>query len=191
MSCHLMSCSSHGTFRPHSKCYMNSNRMLNKNNIFVFISGIAVAGSGIGGFVFPPLVEFLIATYSWRGTLLILGGVMLNIVLCGALFRPIVAFKKQKQRRKVSKIFGTFQSSQFETSERRRSRQEVCMRSRREAGLHILSELRRGTHIPFPRPVSDVSEIRNRPTRARFASPTEARQQVSRSYSVSQDEQQP
>ncbi|ESN96804.1 hypothetical protein HELRODRAFT_85916 [Helobdella robusta] len=73
-----------------------------------FATGIAVAGSGIGGFVFPILVELLVETYSWRGALLIMGGIMLNIVLCGALFRPIVAFKKHKLKQKYLKSLEKF-----------------------------------------------------------------------------------
>ena len=52
-------------------------------------TGLAVTGSGLGAFAFPPLLEFLISLYAWRGTLLILGGICFNIVVAGALFRPL------------------------------------------------------------------------------------------------------
>ncbi len=52
-------------------------------------TGLAVTGSGLGAFAFPPLIEFLLSKYAWRGTLLILAGICFNIVVAGALFRPL------------------------------------------------------------------------------------------------------
>ncbi|KAG8523097.1 Monocarboxylate transporter 12 [Galemys pyrenaicus] len=51
--------------------------------------GIAMSGSGIGTFILAPVVQFLIEQFSWRGALLILGGFVLNLCVCGALMRPI------------------------------------------------------------------------------------------------------
>ncbi|MBN3302727.1 MT12B protein, partial [Amia calva] len=51
--------------------------------------GIAMSGSGIGTFVLAPAVQLLIEHYSWRGALLILGGFVSNLCVCGALMRPI------------------------------------------------------------------------------------------------------
>ncbi|KAF7247475.1 Monocarboxylate transporter 12 [Varanus komodoensis] len=52
--------------------------------------GIAMSGSGIGTFILAPVVQLLIEQFSWRGALLILGGFVLNLCVCGALMRPIV-----------------------------------------------------------------------------------------------------
>ncbi|XP_017034882.1 monocarboxylate transporter 5 [Drosophila kikkawai] len=52
-------------------------------------TGIAVCGSGFGTFVFAPLTEFLIGNYGWRGALLIIGGIVLNCIIFGAMFRPL------------------------------------------------------------------------------------------------------
>lgn len=52
--------------------------------------GIAMSGSGIGTFVLAPVVQLLIEYYSWRGALLILGGFVSNLCVCGALLRPLV-----------------------------------------------------------------------------------------------------
>lgn len=52
-------------------------------------TGIAVSGSGVGTFAMAPLMEYLLDMYGWRGSLLILSGMTLNIVLFGALFRPV------------------------------------------------------------------------------------------------------
>lgn len=58
--------------------------------IFIlYISGIAVAGSGLGTFIFAPLIDYFIKEYGWRGTLLILSGIVLNCAIFGALFRPL------------------------------------------------------------------------------------------------------
>ncbi|XP_075071287.1 monocarboxylate transporter 12 [Mixophyes fleayi] len=51
--------------------------------------GIAMSGSGIGTFILAPVVQLLIEQFSWRGALLILGGFVANLCVCGALMRPI------------------------------------------------------------------------------------------------------
>uniref|UniRef100_H2ZU91 Solute carrier family 16 member 12 n=1 Tax=Latimeria chalumnae TaxID=7897 RepID=H2ZU91_LATCH len=51
--------------------------------------GIAMSGSGIGTFFLAPVVQLLIEHFSWRGALLILGGFVANLCVCGALLRPI------------------------------------------------------------------------------------------------------
>lgn len=52
-------------------------------------TGIAVCGSGFGTFVFAPVISKLIEQFGWRGSILILAGVVLECVLFGALFRPL------------------------------------------------------------------------------------------------------
>ncbi|XP_076599413.1 monocarboxylate transporter 12-B-like isoform X2 [Chaetodon auriga] len=51
--------------------------------------GIALSGSGIGTFILAPVVQLLIDHYSWRGALLIMGGFVSNLCVCGALMRPL------------------------------------------------------------------------------------------------------
>ncbi|XP_059215652.1 monocarboxylate transporter 12-B-like [Centropristis striata] len=51
--------------------------------------GIAMSGIGIGTFIMAPAVQLLIEHYSWRGALLILGGFVSNLCVCGALMRPL------------------------------------------------------------------------------------------------------
>ncbi|XP_028279102.1 monocarboxylate transporter 12-like isoform X2 [Parambassis ranga] len=48
------------------------------------------SGSGIGTFLLAPAVQLIIEHYSWRGALLILGGFVSNLLVCGALMRPLV-----------------------------------------------------------------------------------------------------
>ncbi|XP_037397847.1 monocarboxylate transporter 12-B [Pygocentrus nattereri] len=52
--------------------------------------GIAMSGTGIGTFILAPVVQLLIELYSWRGALLILGGLVSHLCVCGALMRPLV-----------------------------------------------------------------------------------------------------
>ena len=64
-----------------------------------FATGIAVSGSGVGTFIFAPLTEFLITTFGWRGAVLIIGGAMLNIAVCGAVFRPPESARIRRRRK--------------------------------------------------------------------------------------------
>ncbi|TMS02379.1 Monocarboxylate transporter 13 [Larimichthys crocea] len=50
--------------------------------------GLAFSSIGLSSFAFNPLFQLLVEKYAWRGALLILGGLSLNIVPCGALIRP-------------------------------------------------------------------------------------------------------
>jgi len=52
-------------------------------------TGIAVCGSGIGTFIFAPLTNALLQEYTWKGTVLIEAGILLNCILCGMVFRPL------------------------------------------------------------------------------------------------------
>ncbi|XP_026186650.1 monocarboxylate transporter 13 [Mastacembelus armatus] len=50
--------------------------------------GLAFSGIGLSSFAFNPLFQLLVEMYAWRGALLVLGALSLNIVPCGALIRP-------------------------------------------------------------------------------------------------------
>ncbi|XP_061565536.1 monocarboxylate transporter 13 [Cololabis saira] len=52
------------------------------------VLGLGFSSIGLSSFAFNPLFQLLVETYAWRGALLILGGLSLNIVACGALLRP-------------------------------------------------------------------------------------------------------
>ncbi|XP_045199403.2 monocarboxylate transporter 12-like [Mercenaria mercenaria] len=54
-----------------------------------FATGLAVCGSGLGAFIFNPFSKYLIDEFGWRGAILIEAGIILNCVLCGAMFRPL------------------------------------------------------------------------------------------------------
>lgn len=58
-------------------------------------TGIAVCGSGFGTFIFAPLTELLVTSYSWRGAMLIIAGIVLNCIIFGAMFRPVPMPKRK------------------------------------------------------------------------------------------------
>ncbi|XP_029961036.1 monocarboxylate transporter 13-like [Salarias fasciatus] len=51
----------------------------------------ASAGECVFAFSFSPFFQWLIGMYGWQGALLIIGGLQLNICVCGALMRPLNA----------------------------------------------------------------------------------------------------
>ncbi|XP_033643458.1 monocarboxylate transporter 12-like [Asterias rubens] len=59
-----------------------------------YSDAIALVGSSIpiSMIVYGPLTQILLDTYGWRGTMLIMGGITSNLVVCGALLKtPAVA----------------------------------------------------------------------------------------------------
>lgn len=63
--------------------------------------GIAMSGRGIGMFILLPLVQHLIDQYSWRGALLILGGLVSNLCVYGSLMRPLVDQGKGEEENQI------------------------------------------------------------------------------------------
>ncbi|XP_077981800.1 uncharacterized protein LOC144436815 [Glandiceps talaboti] len=59
-----------------------------KNRLAIAM-GIALAGTGAGQFIQSLVTQILLDNYGWRGTLLILAGLSLNICVGGALLRPL------------------------------------------------------------------------------------------------------
>lgn len=87
-----------------------------------------MAGSGIGTFIMAPVTERLIDAYSWRGAVVVIGGIMLNLVVCGALFRPLVSYELRKKRQIYLRSLERFSR----TSSRRQSREGIERRSNYE-----------------------------------------------------------
>nr|XP_020655411.1 monocarboxylate transporter 13-like [Pogona vitticeps] len=50
---------------------------------------VVFSGAGIASLAFPPLFQFLVDSYGWRGGLLVLSGISSHLVVCGALLRPL------------------------------------------------------------------------------------------------------
>ncbi|XP_072039378.1 monocarboxylate transporter 13-like [Amphiura filiformis] len=49
---------------------------------------ISQAGVSFGVMVMPPMTQFLQDIYGWRGTMLLLAGLNLHLIMCGALLKP-------------------------------------------------------------------------------------------------------
>lgn len=62
-------------------CYFDKYRSL--------ATGIAVCGSGLGTFIFAPLVDHLVKEYGWRITVAVISGLVFLCILFGMLFRPL------------------------------------------------------------------------------------------------------
>uniref|UniRef100_A0A8D3AG70 Major facilitator superfamily (MFS) profile domain-containing protein n=1 Tax=Scophthalmus maximus TaxID=52904 RepID=A0A8D3AG70_SCOMX len=58
-------------------------------------NGLAMAGSPVFLCLVAPLNQYLLDKFGWRGSLLILGGLMLNCCVAGALMRPVIVPRKQ------------------------------------------------------------------------------------------------
>ncbi|XP_077169015.1 monocarboxylate transporter 13-like isoform X2 [Paroedura picta] len=52
-------------------------------------TGLALTGVGLSSFAFSPLFQLLVDAYAWRGALMIVAGMSFNLVVCGALIRPL------------------------------------------------------------------------------------------------------
>lgn len=66
-----------------------------------FATGIAVCGSGIGAVLFSQINKKLLEEYSWKQSLVIVAGIVLNCAVCGALFRPIASVSKKRMKRGI------------------------------------------------------------------------------------------
>lgn len=62
-------------------CYFNEKLSL--------AAGISTSGVGIGNFLYPAIIRWLVNMYDWKQSFLILGALSLNICVCGALIRPV------------------------------------------------------------------------------------------------------
>ncbi|XP_034248807.1 uncharacterized protein LOC117649820 isoform X2 [Thrips palmi] len=68
-------------------------------------TGLSVCGSGIGTFVFAPLTQILLVEYGWRGTVLILAGLLLNLCVCGVLMKDLEwTSRTRKERARKAKL---------------------------------------------------------------------------------------
>ncbi|XP_012736248.2 monocarboxylate transporter 4 [Fundulus heteroclitus] len=59
-------------------------------------NGLSAAGSPVALCCLSPLGQVLQYQYGWRGGFLILGGLLLNCCVCGALMKPLVAPKSKE-----------------------------------------------------------------------------------------------
>jgi MFS family permease len=72
-----------------------------------FAMGIAVCGSGLGAFVFSPINRILIDFFDVDGSFLIISALLLNLIPCGLVIRPVPiepAEKAKKKKRALKQI---------------------------------------------------------------------------------------
>lgn len=65
-------------------------------------NGLGGCGSGLGTFLYAPFTRYLIYEYNWRGAMLILGGTLFNMAVCGALMREPEWFIKENRGSSVA-----------------------------------------------------------------------------------------
>lgn len=73
--------------------------------------GIGASGTGLGTFIYAPFTQWLIETFGWRSTTLILAGTMLNICVCGALMRDPDWMIEESRLESRSQSVATFSNS--------------------------------------------------------------------------------
>ena len=57
-------------------------------------SSIATSGSGVGFLIVPPVATFFFDTFAYAGAMLLMGGVFLQLVAVGAIYRPLKTLKQ-------------------------------------------------------------------------------------------------
>ena len=65
-------------------------------------NGLALSGSSIGTFAIPPLLQFCLDNFQLQGTVLLIGGLYLNICVCGSLYRPTEFYVRERKDGKNS-----------------------------------------------------------------------------------------
>lgn len=77
-----------------------------------FATGIAVCGSGIGGFVMAPFTQFVLNRMGWRRCLLVLAAINLICLFIAILFRPLESHNRTRllqQQNKQKSMLKTVQ----------------------------------------------------------------------------------
>uniref|UniRef100_H2ZDF5 Major facilitator superfamily (MFS) profile domain-containing protein n=1 Tax=Ciona savignyi TaxID=51511 RepID=H2ZDF5_CIOSA len=72
------------------------------SSLMALANGLILTGSPLGATVVPYLNQYLLTVYSWRGSLLVLAGLGLNIAMFGSLIRPITLLKDNVTSNKTS-----------------------------------------------------------------------------------------
>lgn len=52
-------------------------------------NGIAISGSALGSIILPPFLRLLLEVYGFRGAVLIMGGLILNVLVGASLYDPV------------------------------------------------------------------------------------------------------
>ncbi|XP_077984661.1 monocarboxylate transporter 12-like, partial [Glandiceps talaboti] len=60
-------------------------------------TGIAMVGPGLWLFISPPIVQACVDRYGWRGAFLIESAIIGNLLVCGAILRPLRSVKNTQE----------------------------------------------------------------------------------------------
>ncbi|XP_077989402.1 monocarboxylate transporter 13-like [Glandiceps talaboti] len=82
---------------------------------YVIASSLSLSGQGVGAFVMPPLCQFLLDHYGWRGTLMVFASISANMCVCAALLRPIHLITDVDERDKEVKMDSTVDDNSSKT----------------------------------------------------------------------------
>ena len=63
-------------------------------------NGLSLAGASVGQFALAPILQFLLDTYTLNGTLLLIGGLYFNVIVCGLLYRPTTFYTERRKKSK-------------------------------------------------------------------------------------------
>ncbi|XP_064171260.1 monocarboxylate transporter 6-like [Anguilla rostrata] len=63
-----------------------------------FANAMSSTGTALGLCALPLLADFLLARLGWRGSFLVLGGLLLNCCVCGAVMRPLRDPRRRRRR---------------------------------------------------------------------------------------------
>lgn len=74
------------------------------NKYRAFASGISLAGGGLGGMVFPYLIQYLLKKHGLGDALRVYGAIMLSICPCGLLMRPLQDSTRQTDNQPGSSL---------------------------------------------------------------------------------------
>ena len=87
--------------------------------------GIAVGGAGVGNLLLPPIMRFCLDTYGYKGSLLILSGLMLHVCISGFLLRPPQFYSEHRNSKEMQEIHKHDDDSKI-TEQSNQSRLNVC-----------------------------------------------------------------
>lgn len=87
-----------------------------RRNLAVSLSS---CGVGFGTIIYSPMINYFLQVYDWRNTIVLLGGTLLNMCVCGALMRnPEWLEIKQKKLKTLAKLRSKKSSSASSLSSR-------------------------------------------------------------------------
>ena len=93
-------------------------------------TAITTCGTGVGSFIFPPIIKALEDAYGWRGAFLILSGIYANVLVFCCLYRPVQQTNGSKE----------FKRECLKVSTEQVSLRERCSDKEKELLTHLNGE---------------------------------------------------